>query len=255
MLAVKHVGAGAAVREALRRVFGMQYAYRGIPVRDAATFRTLRLLASKGWDVWAEGGYAYARGRLGTFAVPAGEAHLLWPLAAGEHEIYGCLDVRGRVVADVGAYLGETAVLFARMGAKFVHAYEPVFYELAELNLRLNGITSAAIHPYGLWLEGGWLDVDPAGAATGLRRGSARIEVRPITEALELADVVKMDCEGCEWALLALPCGAIRRVEEYAIEIHGPEPYIVARMEQCGYAARKIADTAPMVTAWHFTRR
>jgi hypothetical protein len=70
------------------------------------------------------------------------------------------------------------------MGARHVHAYEPVFYELAELNLRLNGVSNATVHPHGLWIEDGWLDVARAGGGTGLMRGGARIRVRPIAEAL-----------------------------------------------------------------------
>lgn len=66
-----------------------------------------------------------------------------------------------------------------------------------------------------------------AGSSSGLLAGSTRIRVVPVERAI--ADVVKMDCEGCEWSLLSIPCAVIKRAEEYAIEIHGPEPLIVRK--------------------------
>ena len=152
--------------------------------------------------------------------------------------MYGYLDVRGKTVADIGAYLGETTVLFARMGARHIHAYEPVYYRLLEHNLRLNNVTNATAHPYGVWTEEDVYGVAPAGMATGLNTGDIKIRTKPIGDAI--VDVVKMDCEGCEWALLTLTCQEIRRAEEYAIEIHGPEPLLVRKMEKCGFRAERI---------------
>jgi hypothetical protein len=62
LLTVRHMGAGAAVREALRRLLGVPYAYSGIPARGAGTFRVPRLLAGRGWGLRVEGCHVYARG-------------------------------------------------------------------------------------------------------------------------------------------------------------------------------------------------
>jgi FkbM family methyltransferase len=67
--------------------------------------------------------------------------------------MYDYLDVKGKTVADIGAYLGDTTVLFARMGARHIHAYEPVFYRLLERNLPLNNVINATVHPYGVSIE------------------------------------------------------------------------------------------------------
>jgi hypothetical protein len=72
------------------------------------------------------------------------------------------------------------------------------------------------------------------------RIGDIKIRTKPIGDAIVDVDVVKMDCEGCEWALLTLTCQEIRRAEEYAIEIHGPEPPLVRKMEKCGFQSRRI---------------
>ena len=55
-------------------------------------------------------------------------------------------------------------------------------------------------------------------ATSGLFTGGTQIKVMPIEETI--ADVVKMDCEGCEWSLSSLPCAVIKRAEEYAIGIY-----------------------------------
>jgi len=49
-------------------------------------------------------------------------------------EIYRPLNVEDRVVVDIGAFVGDTAIYFALRGAKHVYTYEPYpsHYELAK---------------------------------------------------------------------------------------------------------------------------
>jgi len=248
---IRHMGLRYTVREAIRRVFHIPYEYRGIPVKDTATFRILKF-ASKHGSVWLEGGEVFFRNKLGTFAVSINDLNLLRALGEDFEEMYGYLDVKGKVVADVGAFLGETAVMFAKMGARHVHAYEPVYFKYVEHNLKLNGVDNATVHPYGLFIEEDVIYVAEHGTATGLTYGGLEVRVKPLGDAI--TDVVKLDCEGCEWALLSLPCSVIRRAEEYAVEIHGPEPPLVRKMEKCGYLARRIAELTDLVYVWHFKR-
>jgi hypothetical protein len=103
-----------------------------------------------------------------------------------------------------------------------------------------------------VWTEEDVYGVAPAGFTTGLTIGDVKIGTKPIGDAI--VDVVKIDCEGCEWALLTLGCQEIRRAGEYAIEIHGPEPLLVRKLEKCGFHARRIpsSNLAPMLSVWHF---
>ncbi len=103
-------------------------------------------------------------------------------------------------------------------------------------------------------IEGDVYGVAPAGMDTGLTVGDIKIRTKPIRDAI--VDVVKMDCEGCEWALLTLTCQEIRRAEEYAIEIHGSEPLLVRKMEKCGFQSRRIPSSilGPMWSIRHFKR-
>jgi hypothetical protein len=101
-----------------------------------------------------------------------------------------------------------------------------------------------------VWIEEDVYGVNLAGFTTGLTIGGIKITTKPIGDAI--VDVVKIDCEGCEWALLTLTCQEIRRAEEYAIEIHGPEPLLVRKLEKCGFRAERIGIFGPMVSIWHF---
>ncbi len=55
-------------------------------------------------------------------------------------EIYNYFNVKEKVVLDVGAFIGDTAIYFALKGANKVIAYEPVplLYEMAVENIELN---------------------------------------------------------------------------------------------------------------------
>jgi len=237
-------------KEITRRIVGKPYTYNGILITDDATFRLVRKLASKG-SVWRQGDMVFCRNKLGIFAVYSKDIELLRLLADEDFEMmYGYLDVKGKTVADMGAYLGETTVLFARMGARHINAYEPVFFKYVEFNLKLNNITNATVYPYGVFIEEDTYGVATEGTASGMRTGNTQIEVKPIEEAI--ADVVKMDCEGCEWSLLTTPCAVIKRAEEYGIEIHGAEPPLVRKMEKCGFSAKLHDRLASWLSIWHF---
>jgi len=102
-------------------------------------------------------------------------------------------------------------------------------------------------------VEDGELSITPAGLSTGLTHGTLKIQVKPLADALNNVNVVKMDCEGCEWALIAVPCEVIRRAEEYVVEVHGPEPQLIRRMEKCGFKPKLVSRPAPLVSVWRFS--
>ena len=58
-------------------------------------------------------------------------------------EVYTTLDVNNKIVVDIGANIGDSAIYFAVKGAKKVIALEPFpkNFELAKKNIELNNLT------------------------------------------------------------------------------------------------------------------
>jgi hypothetical protein len=113
---LRSMGPKWVAKEIIRRIAGIPYTYNGILVKDDATFRRIMNLASKG-SVWRQDDMVFFRNKLGIFAVPYKDIQLLFLLVAEDFEtLYGYLDVKGKTVADMGAYLGETTVLICADG-------------------------------------------------------------------------------------------------------------------------------------------
>ena len=152
-------------------------------VNDSKVFRSLRKLALNGYRVYASSNYVYVNTGWGVSRAPLNGGVWAWLLAVLAEDLegfYGCLDVDGNVVLDVGAFMGETACFFARRGARLVHAFEPVkrFYDVLLDNVRLNGLSGKVIpHNYGVWVSDGRIAVNVSGGgrASTLSVGRQRI--------------------------------------------------------------------------------
>ena len=110
-------------------------------------------------------------------------------------------DLRGKVVVDVGAYIGDTALAFARQGAT-VHAVEPsqAFCGFLRRNLAENGLAvDVVVHPVGLSdrEETSSSDTDTLHFVDGIEYALGHLPAG--------IDLLKLDCEGAEYHLLADP--------------------------------------------------
>ena len=129
---------------------------------------------------------------------------------------YGLIDINDRVVVDVGAFVGDTAIYFALKGARKVYAVEPhpgAYAEMLE-NIKLNHMESKVV---------------PINAALGSKPGKIRIMDSDVANTISVyhgsesngnieismvtldqlindygiePDVLKMDCEGCEFDVI-----------------------------------------------------
>jgi FkbM family methyltransferase len=170
-------------------------------------------------------------------------------------EIYGeHPDVAGKTVLDVGANLGDTAVYFAKRGARVV-AYEPdpELYALALRNVRINQI-DVDLRNTGIGCAAETLPLSTTrtgadststtifpqnGPAGRLRVRTIPVRIVPLSDVLaELASVflLKIDCEGCEYpALRSLAAADLRRIEHVIMECHGRRDELAEVLRRSGY--------------------
>lgn len=134
-----------------------------------------------------------------------------------EHGKYAYVDVNGKVVVDVGAYVGDSAIYFALRGARKVIAIEPhpiAYTEMIE-NIKLNSFENVII---------------PVNAGLASRSGNLTIE-NIIIPMITLGDILhkynvpkgsilKMDCYGCEYDVILNSYEHLRIFEEIIIRYY-----------------------------------
>jgi FkbM family methyltransferase len=172
----------------------------------------------------------------------------------GEYDRRGFVPRRGWHVLDIGANIGAWSLLAARRGAR-VTAVEPhpetVDYLRRNTDRAPVTVLQAAVMPTGgstrLYLG----DADSRHSVLGAeQRSTARltdsVEV-PAVAFEELIsrgwDLVKMDCEGIEHALLeSAPAETLRRMRRLVAELHGSEREMETserRLIAAGFATRR----------------
>ena len=126
-----------------------------------------------------------------------------------DNEVRYLTDYQDKVVLDVGGFIGDTAVIFATLGAKKVIIYEPVaaHHEIIKINLSLNSV-NAEIHEEGSGETDGSkiIRYDTTNIGFGLNNiGSKemRIKIKSVTKVIEEsgADVAKFDLKAQKAAL------------------------------------------------------
>jgi len=126
---------------------------------------------------------------------------------------YDQFNFKGKVVMDIGGYIGETALFFLDRGASKVISYEPhpELFKLLKKNVALNGY-KAITHNKAVSAKAGTLDLfvtEELHSSTtcpnrGNNLGSFEVETISIISEIEKhePDIIKMDCEGEEYAIL-----------------------------------------------------
>jgi len=148
---------------------------------------------------------------------------------------YEQLDVKGKVVIDVGAYIGDSAIYFALKGARKVIAIEPHPGAFAEMldNIKLNNMENVIIPiNAGLASKPGKIcikNVDVNIANVIYHRLGDCPNAVPATTFSELISrfgvdpndaVLKMDCEGCEFDVILNDYDHVRLFRELILEYH-----------------------------------
>lgn len=123
---------------------------------------------------------------------------------------WNMIDFNDRFVIDIGANVADTALDFAKKGAKVV-AFEPVkhLYELGLKNMSLNSHLedNIILVNRAVGAKRGMLDLDANSLKNYVdKTENYSIEVITIPDVLNdwnfPPDVLKMDCEGCEFEIV-----------------------------------------------------
>lgn len=129
---------------------------------------------------------------------------------------YSDLPVKDRVVIDLGANIGDSAIYFASRGAKLVLAFEPdeMCYNLALKNIEANDF-------------GNVINLVRAGCASNqpdTKNASdvPQLSLDEIIKKFQIDDaILKMDCEGCEYeVILNTSREILRRFSHLKLEYH-----------------------------------
>jgi len=162
---------------------------------------------------------------------------------------YDDLNVAGRTVVDVGAGVGDTAILFALRGAKRVIALEPYpsLYRKALVNVGINGVEDRIVLVNaGLGRSDGEVCAEVR-AVPGYHPFSpdnrCDIRVRMYTLrslvkefSIEENSALKMDCEGCEYeTVLHADPEDLKVFKEIIIEYHNGYGELVKLLENLGF--------------------
>src|SRR5665213_2616745 len=153
-----------------------------------------------------------------------------------EHLFWQQLDLKGKVVYDIGAFHGLLTLFFARQASQVV-AWEPNSRNRRRLNenILLNSFSNVIVRPYGLSshpmraemsfdsLAPGTASIDTNIAAGALHE---TIELRTLDgeEGLKLPDLIKIDVEGFELEVLNGAGATLVRKPALFLEMHGADP-------------------------------
>ncbi len=119
---------------------------------------------------------------------------------------YKDANVSGKTVVDIGAYKGDSILLFSRMGAKNIIAFEPVqkFFLKAQKNAELNGILKDRLALFHNAVGGDVFGYEEHRLGNEKDVLISFEEFRSIIKKIGLTKewVLKIDCEGCEFDFL-----------------------------------------------------
>ncbi len=142
-------------------------------------------------------------------------------------QVYGHIDPRGRVIVDVGAFVGDSAIYFALRGAEKVIAIEPqprAYKEMLE-NIELNNVRDRVVPVNaGLASRPGFVVVEDTNTDASQRPSRKVVKAVTLEQVVRdynvEPDVLKMDCEGCEFDVIVNDYEHVRLFKELIFEYH-----------------------------------
>lgn len=179
-------------------------------------------------------------------------------------EVYRFLPVKGRVVIDIGANIGDSAIYFALQGAEKIITLEPYprNHESAKKNIELNNLSNKINL---LWTgcsdKAGYITINPkqkgAGSSLDETENGIKVPLMTLENILNTYNIdsalLKMDCEGCEYkAILSSSDSTLQKFTHIQIEYHYGYKNLKERLEKCGF---KVSVTNPLFLINHQARK
>lgn len=161
-------------------------------------------------------------------------------------EEYKDLIVNDKIVVDIGANIGDSAIYFAIRGAKDVIAQEPYpsTFKILTDNVKNNGYNAKIKTLNAGYGKDTYIKVNPqkkANGSTNLSSSDNGVEVpllslQTIIREYEINDgILKIDCEGCEYGILDEDPKNLEVFKQIKIEYHYGCDRLVDFLKKCGY--------------------
>jgi len=147
---------------------------------------------------------------------------------------YYPFDVMGETVLDIGAFLGDTPLMWLNRGARSVIAVEPVPLHFQYLEMNTAGLPVTCLN-VSLAVQLPKIPVQEARGSYGLSaEGVGDMLDVPVVQLTELVErygptVVKLNCEGCEHYVLEqlsqIPQLGVKKIAVQFHDIRGYDAY------------------------------
>lgn len=161
---------------------------------------------------------------------------------------YESLKVKDKIVLDIGANVGDTSILFSRLGAKKVIALEPQleFFNRCKKNVELNNLVEKIeIFNAGLDDEHGFFIINEKEDSKqfSFKNTDKGIKIPKMTldEIIpnEKNLILKLDCELCEYKIiLNTKEQYLQRFETILIEFHDGNKNLIEKLSNIGFKVR-----------------
>lgn len=168
------------------------------------------------------------------------------------NEEYSWMNVKEKIVIDVGANIGDSAIYFSIKGAKKVIAIEPFLknYESAKKNIIMNHLENKIdLKLAGCSGKNGFINIkkDVASPRAQIldKKGGKEIPLISLSKLVEPFEndslVLKMDCEGCEYdAILNTDDSILGKFDSIFVEYHYGYQNIIKKLKSCGFKIKLI---------------
>ncbi len=172
-------------------------------------------------------------------------------------EQYKYLDIKNKIVVDIGANIGDCAIYFALKGAKHVYAFEPYpySYKIAKKNIIINNLENKiTILNVGVGGKKKEIKIDETYENCG-RSDLKEFKKGKIIQITTLKDIVnrfnikqdaglKIDCEGCEYeTIISSDEATLKKFNKIIIEYHYGYKNLVNKLKNIGF---KVNYTFPI---------